>query len=102
MTSFYILSKLKFVARSEVDVQGLQLSSYSEQRIDRLIHIGIERMTINRVIEKQETINLAEGNIKRLIEYLAEQAVLLGSYPQMEDLAFDTAMTDCYPLWPYT
>jgi len=101
MSSFALFSRLKAILKSEMEDQGLQLSPYCEQRVENMVNIGVERMTIDKVIEKQERVYLAEENIKRLIEYLSDQAEAYGSFPNLEDLAFDMAITECYPLWPY-
>ena len=81
--------------------QKLHFSPYCEQRVEHMVSIGVERMTMDKVTEQQEKICLAEKNIKRLIEYLSDHAKVYGSFPYLEDLAFDMAMAECYPLWPF-
>ena len=56
--------------------QELQPSSFCEQWIENMVSIGVERMTMDKVIEKQERVHLAEENIKRLIEYLSDHESL--------------------------
>jgi len=66
-----------------------------------MVSVGVERMTIAKVTEQQGKICLAERNIKRLVEYISNQAKAYGTYPEIHNLAFDMAMAECYPLWPY-
>ena len=101
MSSFALFSRLEAILKSEMEDQGPQLSPYSEQRVKNIISIGVERMTMAKVIEKQGKVHLAEENIKRLIEYLSDQAKAYGSFPKMEDFAFDMAIAECYLLWPF-
>lgn len=101
MSPFALQSILTAIFETEMEDQELQLSPYSEQRVEHMVSIGVERMTMDNIIEKQEKVHLAEENIKRLIEYLSDQAKVYGSFPDLEDLAFDTAMAECYPLWPF-
>jgi len=101
MSSFALLSILTGILKSELEDQGIQLSPYCGEQVEHMISIGVERMTMAKVIEKQDKVHLAEENIKRLIEYLSDQAKAYGSFPYLEDLAFDMAIGECYPLWPY-
>jgi len=101
MTASALFSRLEAILKSEMEDQGLQLSPYSEQRVRNIVNIGVERMSMDKVIEKKEKIYLAEENVKRLVEYLSDQAKVFGSFPHMEDLAFDMAIAECFPLWPF-
>ena len=101
MSASALFSRLGAILELEMEDQGLQLSPYSEQRVKNMVSIGVERMTMDKVIEKKEKVHLAEENVKRLIEYLSDQAKAYGSFPYMEDLAFDMAIAECYPLWPF-
>lgn len=101
MTIFGLQSRLLAKLEMELECQALQLSPYCEQRVKRMINIGVERMVISKVAEMPDKINLAIKNIKCLVEYLSEHAKAYGSYPEIEEIAFDIAIAECYPLWPY-
>ena len=101
MSSFALQSRLLANMKQELEDQSLQLSPYCEQQIEHLINTGINRMVINKATEMPDKINLADENLKRLIEYLAEQAKYYGFYPNLEELGYDLAMAGCFPLWPY-
>jgi len=101
MSSSALLSRLEAILESEMEHQELQLSPCSEQWMEDIVSIGVDRMAMDKVFEKQEMVHLAEENIKHLMEYLSDQAKTYRSFPYMEDLAFDMAMEECSPLWPY-
>jgi hypothetical protein len=101
MTPFGLQSKLITNLKTELEDQQLHLSPYCEQRGEHMIRVGVELMSIANVTEVAAKINLADENIKRLVEYLSDHAKTYGSYPEMEDIMFDSAIAECYPLWPY-
>ena len=101
MTGFGLTSRLSGILNQEIEGQALQLSSYSMHRMQHIVGMGVERMSLVHATEMQDKVNLAENNIKHLVEYLADKAKDYGSYPAIKDSVFDTAMSECYPLWPY-
>lgn len=101
MSPFALQLRLTATFETEMEDQKLHFSRYCKQRVEHMVSIGVERMTMDKVTEQQEKICLTERNIKRLIEYLSDQAKVYGSFPDLEDLAFDMAMAECYPLWPF-
>ena len=70
MSPFALQSILTAIFETEMEDQELQLSPYSEQRVEHMVSIGVERMTMDNIIEKQEKVHLAEENIKRLYRIL--------------------------------
>jgi len=98
---FAIKSRLSSILRTEIEDQELHLSPYCEERVENMISVGVERMSIAKVTEQNDKIYLAERNIKRLVEYISNQAKSYGTYPEIEESVFDIAISECYPLWPY-
>jgi hypothetical protein len=99
--TFAINSRLSSILETEIEDQKLHLSPYCEEQVERMISIGVQRMSIANVTGQSDKIFLAERNIKRLVEYLSNQAKSHGTYPEMEESTFDTAIAECFPLWPY-
>jgi len=98
---FAIRSRLSSILGTEIEDQKLHLSPYCEERVEHMVSVGVERMSVAKVTEQNDKIFLAERNIKRLVEYLSNQAKSYGTYPEIEQAVFDTAIAECYPLWPY-
>lgn len=86
---------------TEMELIDLYLSSYCLSQIEKIIDHAIERMVIESVTERADKIIVAEENLKHLLEYFRDHAKSLGTYPFLDDNAFDTALAGCYPLWPY-
>jgi len=101
MGAFAIQSRLSDILETEREGLKLSLSPYCQQRVENIVNIGVQRMTMLDVTQRLDKIHLAESNIKRLIEYLSNYAKDCGTYPEIEDISFDNAMAECFPLWPY-
>jgi len=101
MPAVALKSKLTLVFEREIESIDLYMSRYGLSRIEKIIDQGVERMGLDDVTESLEKIYVAEENLKRLLDFFCDHAKTLGTYPFIDDDAFDTALADCYPLWPY-
>ena len=101
MPAVALKAKLTLVLEREIESIDLYLSPYGLSQIEKILDHGVERMGIDGVTESIEKIYVAEENLKRLLEYFCNYAKTLGTYPFLDDGAFDTALAECYPLWPY-
>ena len=99
--SVALKSRLVLVLEREIESIDLYLSPYGMSRVDKLIDQAIERMTLDNVSERMDKIIVAEQNLKHLLEHFSSRAKTLGTYPFLDDNAFDTALADCHPLWPF-
>jgi hypothetical protein len=101
MTAVALKSKLTLILEREIETIDLYLSPYGISQIETIIDHGIERMGIDGVTDSLEKIYVAEENLKRLLDYFCNYAKSLGTYPFLDDSAFDTSLAECYPLWTY-
>jgi hypothetical protein len=101
MTAVALKSKLTLVLESEIESIDLYLSPYGLSQIEKILDHGVERMGIDGVTESLEKMYVAEENLKRLLDHFCNYAKTLGTYPFLDNDAIDTALADCYPLWPY-
>jgi hypothetical protein len=101
MTAVALKSKLTLVLEKELESIDLYLSPYGMSRIEKIIDQGVERMGLDGVTDSIEKIYVAEKNLTHFLEYFCNYAKTLGSYPFLDDNAFDSALADCYPLWPF-
>jgi len=101
MSAVALKSKLTLVLEREIESIDLFMSPYGLSQIEKIIDHGVERMGIDGVTESLEKIYASEENIVRLLDYFCNYAKTLGTYPFLDDSAFDTALAECYPLWPY-
>ena len=99
--SLALKSRFDYFMKLELGSIDLYLSPYCESRIEKIIDNGVERMGIDNVTERLDRIYVAEENLKRLLAYLCEYAKTVGTYPFLDDDAFDTALAECCPLWPF-
>ncbi len=80
---------------------GLGVSPGCQQLIEKMIANGVTRMQVQGALEREEQIQLAEDHLRRCLDALSEQAVTAGTFPQVDEHAFQLATKKLCPLWPY-
>lgn len=88
--------------RQELEFLRLQFSPYCVQQIEQMIGNGIKRMKVNNTIDHAGYALQAERNLKALIKYFADYAKNQGTFPNLNEKDFDTAMHTCPILWPFS
>ena len=102
MTTFHKLAaRLTAVLDNKKKEQDIRMSPYSENRIKRMISIGVERIMVSNSTQNREKLELAENNIKYLVNTLSDKARARGSFPKVGDNTLETVLDENNPLWPY-
>lgn len=58
-------------------------------------------MRLNNTLEHSGYVMQAEQNLKALIEYFCKFSRELGTFPELSNRQFDTALRNSPILWPY-
>ena len=93
--------RLLGIMQVELKAQNLELSLYCIQQIEKLVGQGIQRMHINSAVGHGGYVMQAERNLRLLIKHLTDYSRSLGTFPNLNDSDFDTALNVCPTLWPY-
>jgi hypothetical protein len=94
-------TRLLGIMQLELRSQNLELSQYCMQQIEKLVSQGIQRMHINSAVGHGRYVMRAERNLRLLIKHLTDHSRSLGTFPNLSDSDFDTALNKCPTLWPY-
>ncbi len=94
-------ARLMNLLSREMSALQFQPSPYCEGQFKKMVSNGVTRMRINNAIDQPGYVLRAEKNLKALIKYFSEYARKVGSFPTLNNSAFDNALKDCPSLWPY-
>jgi hypothetical protein len=89
------------IMKRELEVQNLQLSPYCVQQLEQVIGQGVKRMQSSKAIDHAGHVMQAERNLKTLVQHFGAWARDEGTFPQLTNAGFDTALAVCPTLWPY-
>lgn len=81
--------------------RGWQLSAACERVFEKLIDTGVQRMEREQVLEQEEPLRIAEANLTRFIELMAELDAQSPDYPVLGEDSLATATRGLCPLWPF-
>ena len=102
MTTFNKLAdRFTAILKNETREQDIHISPYSENRFKRMIVMGVERIMVTNSTQNREKLELAENNIKFLVNTLSDKAKAKGSFPKVGDNTLETVLDEHNPLWPY-
>ncbi len=99
--SVALKSRLLRIMKIEMLSHDFQPTSYSTYQIEKMVGQGVERMRINNAVDQVGKVIQAEQNLRRLIDYFCTCSKDVGTYPTLDDNAFNSALIACPPLWPY-
>ncbi len=100
-SSYRLRRRLSLTAKRNITRFGVAFSSACDHRVAKLLANGVERMEYSRVTDQEDKIRLAEDNLRRLVGYMTKQATKLGTFPLVDEKAFDAAVKDLCPMWPF-
>lgn len=98
---FRLQQRLKSSYMRKATKLGLGLSPACISQLDKLVHNGVERMDKQGVLEREDQIWSAEQMLGRYMTKLSEKAQKMGTFPKVDDIAFDKTMKEQCPMWPY-
>ena len=80
---------------------GLIPSVPCQQLIEKMISVGISRLENQRALEREEQIILSEQNLLKCLAVLHDRANLMGTFPDVNEEAFDQMQKKLSPMWPF-
>lgn len=89
------------VTKRRLTKLGVGLTPACQHLFDKMITVGVSRLEHQRALERQEQILRAEDNLMRCIHELQERAQILGTYPIVDEEAFNQMLKKMSPLWPF-
>jgi len=98
---FQLQQRLKKSCTKKASKLGLALTPQCRILIERMISNGVERMIKQGATEREEQIHFAEHNLFRYLSGLSDKAQVMGTFPTVDDKAFDKVMREQCPIWPY-
>lgn len=99
--SVALRSRLLGIMKRHMSSLDFHPNSYCEYQIEKLVGHGVERMRINNAVDQIGKVIQAEQNLRKLVDYFCNYAKDVGTYPVLNDDAFDSALISCPPLWPF-
>lgn len=98
---FQLQQRLKNSFSKKASKLGLGLTPACRTQMERMINNGVERMEKQGATEREEQIYYAEQNLSRYVNKLSDKAQTLGTFPMVDDKAFDKVLKEQCPMWPY-
>ena len=99
--SAVLKSRLLSIMKREMSSHDFHPNSYCEYQIEKIVGQGVQRMRINNAVDQVGKVIQAEQNLRRLIDYFCTYSKDVGTYPTLDDDAFNSALVACPLLWPY-
>jgi hypothetical protein len=98
---FQLEQRLKNCYNKRASRLGLGLTPACRTLVERMINNGIARMEKQGASEREEQIHFAEQNLHRYLSKLSDTSQSLGTFPVVDDKAFDKVFKEQCPMWPY-
>lgn len=98
---FQLQLRLKHYCTRRASKLGLGLTPSSRMLLERMIKNGVERMEKQGATEREEQIFFAEQNLSLYLKKLSDKAQAMGTFPLVDDEAFDKVLKEQCPIWPY-
>ena len=99
--SVALKARLLGIMKRHMSYLDFHPNTYCEYQFEKLVGQGVERMRINNAVDQVNKIIQAEQNVRHLINYFCDYSKQVGTFPVLNDDAFDSALISCPPLWPY-
>jgi hypothetical protein len=87
--------------RRSVSRAGLSPTAASDQMLVKFVAMGVRRMQASNALELEDKIQLAEINIRRIVQIMAKAAMTSGTFPVIDQDAFLDAQRKLCPAWPF-
>lgn len=88
-------------ANRVVQKLGVGVMASCDQMLQQMISTGVMRMEIQKALEREDKLHLAEENLLACVKMMVAQAQALGTFPTVDEGAFEAAQKKLCPLWPY-
>ena len=93
--------QLFLIINSRISLKDLQITSDCERMLKKVIEIGIERMVVGKLVDRQTPRSLAKQSLVQLLESMENQAQKFKCYPILDNKTFEAVKHDDISLWPF-
>jgi len=93
--------RLLVTMRRAVSRAGISPSAACDQLLVKFVAMGVRRLDAANAMEMEDKIQLAEANLRRLVQALAKSAQLNRTFPIVDHFAFLDAQQKLCPAWPF-
>lgn len=80
---------------------GLGPTPGCQNLLENMIAIGVSRLEHQRALERQEHIIRSQENLRKCVAELSERAMVLGTFPVVDETAFEQMQKKMSPMWPF-
>ena len=80
---------------------GLGVTPGCQQLVEKMIANGVSRLEHQRALERQEHIIQSQENLRKCVQELGERAQVLGTFPVVDEEAFEEMQKKLSPIWPF-
>ena len=98
---FRVQTEFNQLAKRRVTKLGLGLSPGCLQLLEKMISVGVSRLEHQRALEREEQLMLSEQNLLKCVDVLLERSNVLGTFPIVNEEAFDQMQKKLSPMWPF-
>lgn len=89
------------MAKRRMTKLGLGLTPACQNLVDKMISVGVSRLEHQRALEREEQLIMSEANLNRCLSEMQNRALALGTYPIVDDEAFNQMYKKLSPMWPF-
>lgn len=93
--------RLNQYANRVVKKTGLGVSTACQHMLHQMIATGVMRLDTQQALEREDKLRLAEEHLNDCIKEMGQHAQGLGTFPAVDEDAFQAALKKLCPLWPY-
>ena len=80
---------------------GLVVTNPCQQMLEQMVITGVTRMDHQQALELADKLQLAEENLNALVRMMARRSEESGMFPTIDEDAFQSALKELCPLWPF-
>lgn len=71
------------------------------QLVEKMISVGVTRLEHQRALDREEHIIQSQENLRKCIAELSERAMVLGTFPVVDEKAFNQMQKKLSPMRPF-
>ncbi|MCG6873308.1 MAG: hypothetical protein LJE84_13565 [Gammaproteobacteria bacterium] len=80
---------------------GVAFDGRSQAGMEKLVHTALQRMRTQNMLEDETRLQLAEGNLRRVVDAMAKRSAITGSFPIADVECLEISLQKMCPLWPF-
>ena len=71
------------------------------QSVEKMIAVGVSRLEHQNALQREEQLVQSQENLRKCISELGERAMVLGTFPVVDEEAFEQMQKKLSPMWPF-